>query len=418
MSAPSSEPSFPPPPLHYPPCLHQRDCDKQLHRELREVYQSHSTTWDDESKSAWFSSIIDKATVSGSTNKKVSSHCLARSATAETVTWAHFCALSTIFKGRVHSSKKFIKAVLGKYPSADLNGLDFKESYKLPNAESTLASASDAAATAAVDSQDDTAEQLLQSSSASVTTPVQPAVATMPVQTRSASAKPANKSAPAPRATTKNTTTTTTTTPKETATSAPPESPPAAQRIKREPSEEEERPAMPAANTTTTTTTAAPATEPKKRKRLPEAAPNRTAGAAPKRQKRSTKAMPSTTAATAAAPTVETAEADDNTTTTSGPKRRGRKPGSVNKPRADIAALVARVEALEAEVQQLRTKDEKNEAWKRNVRAYRRKQSAQISRVRRWVAAAQRHGVPVPAEVWDALVQEREAGKKAFKAEE
>ncbi|KAL3958569.1 hypothetical protein ACCO45_006731 [Purpureocillium lilacinum] len=387
MSAPSAEPSsLPPPPTHYPPCPHQKDSERDLYARLRQVYQEHSPTWDDESRSAWFTSVIDKATLGDTTTRKVSAHNIARCVTAETVTWAHFCALSTIFENRFQNSKKFVKLVLARYPSADLDGLSFKESYKLPNAESTLVKDTDGEASSS-DSQDDKSDQLLQSRPPSSPSPHTPP--TMPVQTRSASAKPLSSVAPPP--------------------------------AQREPSEEEQQLQQPAA---IDTTTAAPAQEPKKRKRLPGSAPKRPAVAeeetapAPKRQKKtakSTKSAASTskadkktdekgakktegkgkakpaansidnnqTVATPCAASTMPANAADEPT---GPKKRGRKPGTTNKPRADIAALVARVDALEAQMKELQAKNEKLEAFKANMRAYRRKQSEQILRLRRVVA--------------------------------
>ena len=441
MSAPSAEPpSLPPPPTHYPPCPHQKDSERDLYARLRQVYQEHSPTWDDESRSAWFTSVIDKATLGDTTTRKVSAHNIARCVTAETVTWAHFCALSTIFENRFQNSKKFVKLVLARYPSADLDSLSFKESYKLPNAESTLVKDTDGEASSS-DSQDDKSDQLLQSRPPSSPSPHTPP--TMPVQTRSASAKPLSSVAPPPAQVTG---------PKENM-PAPPEDSPGARRIKREPSEEEQQLQQPAA---IDTTTAAPAQEPKKRKRLPGSAPKRPAVAeeetapAPKRQKKTAKSTKSaastskadkktdekgakktegkgkakpaansidnnqTVATPRAASTMPATAADEPT----GPKKRGRKPGTANKPRADIAALVARVDALEAQMKELQAKNEKLEAFKANMRAYRRKQSEQILRLRRWVTAAQGQGVPVPAEVWDALLRARAGSKKAVKAEE
>ncbi|UNI15081.1 hypothetical protein JDV02_001650 [Purpureocillium takamizusanense] len=60
-----------------------------------------------------------------------------RSVTAHTLAWTRFCASGTIFEGRVHSSKKYVRTVFTKYPSADLNSLGLNESYRLPKANNS-----------------------------------------------------------------------------------------------------------------------------------------------------------------------------------------------------------------------------------------------------------------------------------------
>ncbi|KAJ6442786.1 low temperature requirement A [Purpureocillium lavendulum] len=353
MASPSSSstPDFPPPPAHYPPCAFQKDDERRLHEELRQIYNEHSATWDPESRSVWFSFVIDKATLCPSTKTKVTSHPLSRPSLGKPVTWAHFCALRVIFKERVYRATKFIKDVLARYPSADLTSFAFDEGYKVPNEEWLLK-------TLESDDDEDTKEKDPRHL---------PETTTMPAQTRSASAKPSEASVGGARRT-------------KTAKAqraAPPEKPTGDKEIKQEVSDDEQ-PVV---------------TAPKKRTRLPDEAPKEPSEPAPKRQKKSAstttaKAGNTTAKAGTAAAKASTVASKASTTaaakaSAAAPKKerakgakRGRKPGSVNKPRPEIVAMMARLEALEAA-------NKEQNIMMQHMRAYNRKLGAALLRVRR-----------------------------------
>ncbi|ODA79387.1 hypothetical protein RJ55_04980 [Drechmeria coniospora] len=94
------------------------------------IYEGHGDSWDDESRSAWFQ-IIPKAKSSQAKNK-VSSHSVARHLTVETVTWAHFCFLKAIFKEQIFGAHKTIKIIQARFPSANLGSYKFDESFRQP----------------------------------------------------------------------------------------------------------------------------------------------------------------------------------------------------------------------------------------------------------------------------------------------
>ncbi|KYK57480.1 hypothetical protein DCS_04490 [Drechmeria coniospora] len=118
------------PPVHYPPCSFKGAGDKALFYKLRRIYEGHGDSWDDESRSAWFQ-IIPKAKSSQAKNK-VSSHSVARHLTVETVTWAHFCFLKAIFKEQIFGAHKTIKIIQARFPSANLGSYKFDESFRQP----------------------------------------------------------------------------------------------------------------------------------------------------------------------------------------------------------------------------------------------------------------------------------------------
>ncbi|TWU76370.1 hypothetical protein ED733_006410 [Metarhizium rileyi] len=113
----------------YPPYHGHRQDEIELYKRLRTIYEKHSNTWDEESQTSWFQ-LIPQISITRTNRCNITSHKIARLLEVGEITWAHFVILHAIYKDRLFSSKKIIRILLNKYPSANLDSYAFQKSYQ------------------------------------------------------------------------------------------------------------------------------------------------------------------------------------------------------------------------------------------------------------------------------------------------
>lgn len=390
--ASAAPPALGPPPAHYPSCLHELPKEKQLYRRLQKIYNQYSDTWDDESRSAWFS-LIEKATLARTTTTKVSSHGIAKQVGArpESVTWAHFVILKAIFKQRLFKSKKTLKIIQAKYPSANYSSNAFSESFRQPLPGSELKRKTKPSPAPASMGRSPSKEPAVEATKAieenmKAVEPPQPSASIVPAA--SAPRRPLPVSRP---------------------------------RIKTEPSDKAPKPAAAPARKRKrapkpdgATVLKAPKLEPADSQRAPEQAPPAVA-----QDSRESPAVPAVADDCPAdsKPALVKAEEPAGTVGQQPPARgqkgttRGRQPGPAAKTQVEdlLQAVADKFEAMEGNMRRQEQKLAAQADQVRKLGRETRRMNAALLRLRRWVTVAQSQGVPVPPRVWDGLRRSYEA---------